>query len=330
MSRVKYFLVITTFLALAGCSKTQAQTNSLTLASWNVQTFFDGQTDGTEYSDFQGGGKWSKDKYITRLHRLCDVMHAINADVFVFEEIENESVIYDISNQLAGDSWNKANRWYYACFAKTPGTAIGCAVFSKYPLSMLKVHSTDIRVQKEKQPSARPLLQVTVNVNGTPLTLFVSHWKSKSGGEEDSEIWRDWQESVLGYTLLNEAPQAAVLCGDFNRDAGDFVTSFGGSENKKNTIFRITGKSITQAEVYNPWFSADGTYVTDTGSYYYNEKWERIDNIFTWGNVKITSFGPRAEEPWANEQNIPVGYKQYTGEGYSDHLPLVCTLYLGN
>lgn len=330
MSKIKQILITLTFLIFAGCSKTQAQTNSLTLATWNVQTFFDGQTDGTEYSDFQGGGKWSKDKYITRLQRLCDVMHSINADVFVFEEIENESVIYDISNQLAGDSWNKANRWYYACFAKTPGTAIGCAVLSKYPLSSLKVHSADIRVQKEKQPSSRPLMQVTVSVNGVPLTIFVSHWKSKSGGEEESEIWRDWQESVLGSTLLKEAPSSAILCGDFNRDAGDFITRFGKGDKNANTILRVTGSNSLQAEVYNPWFETDGTYVTDTGSYYFNEKWERIDNIFAWGNVKITSFGPRAELPWANEKNIPVEYKQYTGEGYSDHLPLVCTLFLGN
>lgn len=328
MRNIKQIMATLTVIFFTGCS--QAQSNSLTLVSWNVQTFFDGQTDGTEYSDFQGGSKWSKDKYLTRLQRLCEVMHSLDADIFVFEEIENESVIYDISNQLAGDSWKKTNRWYYACFAKEPGTAIGSAVISRFPLSSLKVHTADVRCQKGKQPASRPLLQVTASVNGYPLTIFVSHWKSKSGGEEESEIWRDWQESVLGQTLLAEAPAAAILCGDFNRDARDFITRFDGNEKAANTILRVAGPSPAQVQVYNPWFEPNGSFVSETGSYYFNERWERIDNFFVWGNVKIASFGTRAEEPWANEQGVPVGYKQYTGEGYSDHLPIMCTLSLGN
>ena len=87
------------------------------IVNWNVQTFFDGKTDGNEYKEYKSAEKWSNDKYIARLSRLCDVLTSINADICVLEEIENEGVIYDISNQLAGKSWDSRNNWNYSCFS---------------------------------------------------------------------------------------------------------------------------------------------------------------------------------------------------------------------
>lgn len=328
--RFRILLIIICFeTLLTGCSV--AENNSVSIVNWNVQTFFDAETEGTEYSDFMKAGKWSKDKYLERVKRLCNVIRELNSDIYVFEEIENSSVLYDISNQLAGDSWNVKYKWHYACFAKEEGASIGCAVLSKFPLSNMKLHSMDIRTQTENQPSVRPLLQVSADVNGTELVIFVSHWKSKLGGEEESEIWRDWQESVLGYAVLNSSSGSFVLCGDFNRDAGDFILHFDGNERSANTILRTateTGEKTVL--VYNPWFDSKGEFYEETGSYYYEKNWERIDQIMSYGNVKLSSFSPRGEEPWANEAGIPQGYKINTGEGYSDHLPIMCILVLGN
>lgn len=326
MEKLKLYVLFLCGLLLVSCAGAESKT--LSVVNWNVQTFFDAETDGTEYDDFKGAGKWSKDKYVLRLQRLCNVMTTLNADVYVFEEIECQSVIYDISNQLAGKSWSNKAKWHFACFAKDEAAAIGCAVISRFPLSDLRTHCMDIRTQSESQPSVRPLLEVTVNVDGEPLHLFVSHWKSKLG--DQTEIWRDWQESVLGYTLRNSGAQAAILCGDFNRSAEDFILEFDGATRSPNTILRfLDGQGGQTVKVYNPWFSGDGDPVTDTGSYYYDKAWEKIDNFFSFGKVKLSSFSARAEEPWANEAGIPNGYKIYTGEGFSDHLPIMCTLVLG-
>ncbi len=303
----------------------------LSLVNWNVQTFFDAETDGNEYEDFVSAAKWSKDKYLVRLQRLCDVMQTLNADVYVFEEIENEAVIYDISNQLIGETWSNKNKWHYACFAKDENASIGCAVISRFPLCGVKTHCFDARNQKNGQPSVRPIVQVTVMVGEYELVLFANHWKSKVGSEEDTEIWRDWQESVLGNLILNCDADAVVLCGDFNRDAQEFVLKFDGYSRNPNTVLRVaTGNGQKNVMVYNPWFDADGDILSEIGSYYFDKDWERIDNIFSYGNVKLSSFGPKAEEPWANEAHIPMGYKIYTGMGYSDHLPIMCMLVLGN
>ncbi len=302
---------------------------NISLACWNVQTFFDAVTTGTEYKDFKNSERWTKEKYVQRLNKLCEVMTSLNPDIFVMEEIENAGVVQDIANTLAGGSWERKKNWQYTCFTKDSGSAIGCAVFSRYELTGVKCHSLDIRTQTEEQPSARPLMQLTVIAGEQEVVLFVNHWKSKSGGEEETEIWRDWQELVLADNVLLKQSEgkAVVMCGDFNRSAEDFVLSEADHRqgNTMNTILR--GASGT-AEVYSPWFRSDGKFATEGGSYFYNDEWERIDNIMIAGDAAISSFSTVTEAPVADEEGIPAAFKLYTGEGCSDHLPLKCVIAL--
>ncbi len=317
-----------------GGKSSSGDKNSFSIANWNVQTFFDGHTEGSEYKDFKSAGKWSNDKYYARLSRLCEVISKLNADIFVLEEIENESVIYDISNQLAGRSWDSDANWTYSTFAKEKDSSIGCAVLSKLPLFGVKTHSLFVNTQKFEQPSMRPLLEVSAEVGGREITIFVNHWKSKSSGEYESEIWRDWQESLLAGRLksIKARGGSAVICGDFNRDASEFILDFSSGQGSDNTLFRYAGLSEnytpSHVKAFSPWFSADGGYATSIGSYFYKGNWERIDHIFTFGKAKIAGFTPKAEAPWANEDKTPYAYKIYNGSGYSDHLPLLANILL--
>ena len=201
---MRNLIILFSFLLLTACNQfstfssnsdgLQASENlSISFSCWNAQTFFDSECDGTEYEDFQNLAKWSQEKYLTRLSRLCEVMTALDTDIVVLEEIENVSVVQDIANQFAGNNWSHGKNWSYACFAKEEGSAIGCAVFSKYQLGEMKVHSMNIKTQSQDQPSSRPLIQVSVLLEDKNLVIFANHWKSKSSGEKASEIWRDWQ-----------------------------------------------------------------------------------------------------------------------------------------
>ena len=50
--------------------------NQLYVVSWNVQTFFDAQTSGLEYSEFRGSKSiWSQQLYEHRLERLLDALN---------------------------------------------------------------------------------------------------------------------------------------------------------------------------------------------------------------------------------------------------------------
>ena len=299
---------------------------SVSFACWNTQTFFDAVLDGTEYSDFQNQEKWTSAMYEKRLERLCEVMVLLNSDIIVLEEIENNAVVQDIVNRLASGSWDSKKSWQYTCFAKETGTAIGCAVFSRYKISEMLVHTMDIRVHETKQPSERPIMQVTIKVDDADLVIFVNHWKSKSGGEEETEIWRDWQESLLAEKISEVADSVSVIaCGDFNRSAEDFITHKN-TVNKTNVLLR--GSDGTAIEVFSPWLDLNGKYDDQHGSYFYKNSWERIDNIFAVQNAGISRFSELNISPVADEEGKPVSYKMYNETGYSDHLPLKCVLTL--
>ncbi len=317
------FVKDSSFKRTSSAASRSSSKKMLTLVTWNVQTFFDAVTCGTEYQEFKNSERWNKEKYAKRLEKLCDIMITLNPDIFVMEEIENEAVVQDISNMLAGNSWNNKKTWQYACFTKDVGSAIGCAVFSRYELTNLKTHSLDIRTQTETQPSMRPVMEVTVYVEDEEVSLFVNHWKSKSGGEEETEIWRDWQELVLA-DVISDSLRPVIICGDFNRSAEDFILQKNPKgEEFANTILRGTQKQI---HVYSPWFRPDGKLAFETGSYYYDKSWEQIDNIMLYGNISFEVFEVVKDAPLTDENEIPLSYKVYTGEGYSDHLPLKCAI----
>ena len=303
---------------------------TVSISCWNVQTFFDAVTDGCEYSDFKNSSKWTKEKYVRRLEKLCEVMTMLNADITVLEEIENASVVQDIANRFTEGVWNKKKGWQYACFAKEEGSAIGCAVFSRYELTEMTVHSLDVRVHEIEQPSSRPIMQFTVSAGEKDIEVFVNHWKSKSGGKEETEIWRDWQEAVLAERLYRiysyDEKLPCVICGDFNRSVEDFIPLKDdySERNGRNLILRKPSDGYV--EVFSPWFLEDGKFATEIGSYYYDGGWERIDNFFFAGNIAVNQFLPVTDSAIADEDSIPQGYKVYTDYGCSDHLPLKCII----
>lgn len=309
----------------------QAHKNNVTLkiVSWNVETFFDSVKTGEEYSEFQSSKNWGTEKYVERLKKLTSTIKNLDADVFVMEELENEGQLYDISNYLAGE-WNMKKNYSYGCFAKDSGSSIGCGIISRYALSNMKCHELDVRTESEFMPSMRPIIEVTVAKDNENLVLLVNHWKSKSGGEEATEKWRDWQEAVLSKIVeANVVANNAVLaCGDFNRDVNDFCKS--SSENESEILLR---KNISESKpslensvvVISPWYEEN--ILIEPGSYYFNERWERIDNFFFAGSASCASFSPETNGAWCDsETKVPARYTIWNGYGYSDHLPISCVV----
>ncbi|MBO4404218.1 MAG: endonuclease/exonuclease/phosphatase family protein [Treponema sp.] len=288
---------------------------TVSIVNWNVQTFFDSNNDGIEYTEFLTDKKWGREMYTERLKKLCSVIKKSGADIFVMEELENEKVLHDIYNFLAGE-WNFSKVYAWSCFAKTPGTSIGCGVLSRIPLSDLKVHALDIR-GSEKQPGLRPLIEVTVCLKNSPFVLFVSHWKSKSGGKEKTEPWRNREEAVLAKCVSKAVSSGKrfVCCGDFNRDINDFLIEDCG------TVCLRFFDDVQAVKVYSPWFS-DGKLI-EPGSYFFKDEWSRIDNFFVDEKSYVKSYEVLTEGPWCYEESkVPVAFRLYNGSGYSDHLPV--------
>lgn len=303
----------------------------LKVVNWNLQTFFDATFDGNEYSEYKNEKSgWNQAKYEERLDRLASVIKQLDADVFIMEELEKEAQIQDIANRLSG-TFDFSSLYTQGFFATNEGASIGCAVLSRYPIEAISVHSLDFRGE-EKQPSMRPIMQFTLSKNGKPLTVFVNHWKSKSGGAESSEIWRKRQEKLLA-RLMKKAKgknKAVLATGDFNKDISEFDIL-----NGEEVFSAERGKSLAKANVilhgeedfavYSPWILETSEY-TSGGSYWYKNEWERIDHFFAAGDIELTDFCAESEGEWAYEDGHPRRYQLWNGKGYSDHLPISCTV----
>ena len=317
---MKNFLSAFVFIAvsLTSCSaRGKNNSESINIICWNVQTFFDGSDDGIEYRDFRKSSGWNEDLYRIRLERLCRFIKTNEADIYVFIEIENEKIVYDISNFLSEQSWQSSKRLEYAAFSKNSDSPIGCAVISRCPLSDIKQHSLDIRTENSKMPSMRPIMELTVDTGNKRLTLFVNHWKSKYGGAKKTEVWRNAQESLLSELIKNrlENDCAIIACGDFNRDITEFICV--------DDTVNLRGEYLN-VPVISAWLSDGGNY--ETGSYYFNGGWEKIDHFFAAGNAIIKDFTPMSEGEWTDSNGIPKSYRSYSKSGWSDHLPIKCTV----
>ncbi|HAK69547.1 MAG TPA: hypothetical protein DCM57_07805 [Treponema sp.] len=321
---MRFGLIFACLVLFSGCMQAggdfSGDAERISVANWNVQTFFDAETDGSEYDEFVKSRTWGTEAYVRRLTRLSDALKSIDSDVVVMEELENEGVLHDICNFLAGE-WDAEKVYDYACFAKDDGSSIGCGVLSRFPLCGLTLHALDVR-SGGNFPRMRPLMELSVKKGGRELRLFVNHWKSMSGGENATEGWRRLQEGVLSRRmgLCARDNKAALACGDFNRDIGRF------SKGASAHIVELCGLDGNVVEVESPWFD-DGQNLVEPGSYYFNGEWSRIDNFFSCGPVEIEDFSVKCDGPWCNaETGIPEKYEIWSGRGYSDHLPIVCRI----
>lgn len=292
----------------------------ITVISWNLQTFFDAENDGSEYPEFLKSRQWGKEMYVRRLERLASVIKSRKADVFVMEELESEAVLFDIYNALAGQ-WNLRDEWKYCCFARTPGSSIGCGILSKIPLGKPALHSVEIRGRAEKK--LRPIMEVTLTKGRESFVLFVNHWKSMSGGKDETEFYRRKEEALLARRMneVRERGILAVACGDFNRDVMDFY----GAGNGKVFLRSDDSSNENLLEVCSPWFEREGTLV-QPGSYYFRDEWSRIDNFFLSDGRYLKKFTPLCGGEWCSESGVPYSFRLGSGDGFSDHLPVKLTV----
>ncbi|MDR2136264.1 MAG: endonuclease/exonuclease/phosphatase family protein [Treponema sp.] len=358
--------LLLTVLLLAGAScEVEAglaapEKRELGVLSWNVQALFDGEESGAEYSDYAGTAGWSAEKYAARLTSIARGISRISAgfpDILALVEIENSQTLRDLAKSLAAEGGGKA-RYRYDFFANVSGMSLGVGILSKVPLSRQRAHS----FYGDLETTPRPVAELWVEAGGTPLVLFVCHWKSKLGGDEATEDLRRASARLILRRVREieaETPGLPILVlGDLNenhdeyyRQAGRYICAllpddpraaehaglYGGAESVQTDFLVVSGDKPPRSSYfsgdavsfYSPWGRE-----LKNGSYFYGSAWETIDHIllnaafFDGAGWDFNDCEVLDGEPFTDSRGTPNAYNARTGGGLSDHLPLYLSLKL--
>ena len=326
---------------------------NIRIMTWNVQALFDGTERGNEYNEYRGTA-WNQEKYTARLNGLAQALDNLGEtpDILALEEVENDGVLKDLAGRISS---GHGYRWTF--FANNPGHSLGLGVLSRIPFTKTAAHSLSYR----DKAIPRPVLELWVETRGTPMVLFVCHWKSKLGGEDATGKPRRGAARIILRRMREIGkthPSTPVLImGDLNENHDEFyrrggvvtgalipddpeaaeVAGFGGTpasaaqadflilSNKKPPVPEFFPPDAVG--LYSPWMEVLGE-----GSYYYRDEWETIDHFllssgfFDGSGWEFDECGIAESPPFVNARGHPNAYNPRTGAGLSDHLPLILTL----
>jgi len=344
------FVVLTLSCCVVSGQEKAGETGQFSIMTWNINNLFDGNDDGNEYAEFLQSSGWSDEKYKGRLNSISAAIGTLSSlpDIIILQEVESLLVMEGLSNSLPrGYSWSH--------FANNPGSAIGLGILSRHPLLETRAHSVTIG----EDTSPRPVLEARVNVRDEEIVIFANHWKSKIGGEVETENAR----RASARTILRrcreireeEKHTGIIIAGDLNINHDDFFRR-GMNQicallpDDLRSVKLLDSLSITEQKdfivingnkpplpvnfpketivFYSPWMNE-----LENGSYYYKGNWETIDHFLVCGEffndagweyrkTIIIDF-----EPFAGSGLVPVQYNPRTGNGLSDHFPLLLTLF---
>ena len=306
------------------------------VATYNVENLFDAVYDGTEYEDYTPGKhNWNARMVETKLNHTAEVICDLDADVLGLQEIENARILKQLVARIekVGCAYN------YSAITHKKGASIQVAVLSRYPI----LNQRDMQVSFA--PRVRNILEVEIDIKGTPLTLFVNHWKSKAyKGYESKRIAyaKALQERI---TQLPES-KAYIILGDFNSDYNAYLTL----ENKHNdTQGKTAFNDVLQTKIGA--HLVEETQMLGAGRGVHFSLWQELVPHERWSH---NFYGKKSSIdqivlPKQMFDGIGVDYinnsfrvfkapylftkkgyinrweyknKKHTGKGYSDHLPV--------
>lgn len=349
----------TTTSALQGCEANA----SFTVATYNVENFWDDVEENSgavNYDEYKkDGSNWYSDKmYDVKAQHLAEAIRLAGApDIIAMQEFEsanNSSRSLELLKPYVSSMGYK----YFALGQQNPNNpvAVTTAVISKFPI--VKNERLDFQMTESKlngtnlqnetvvsmNTSARDPQVVTINVLGQTLRLYTAHWKSRRGGADSGDAMRvavaELIKSDIDEQRASHPTLDALVMGDFNSYYTERPLQVGmNSTDDKNLMKR----DLTSDKMYNLWFELAAA---DRCSYMYQGQLQCIDHMLTNANLfdgkgidlVENSFsvvghngGEAAQKLVSSDGQTPRrfgvlknnGRAKFSGNGYSDHLPLV-------
>jgi predicted extracellular nuclease len=315
--------------------------DSFRIAFYNVENLFDIYDDPiTQDSEYLPTAKsqWTQERYDKKLGNIAKVIEAMDfPSILGMAEIENRKVLEDLINQPI----IKSKNYDIAHFESPDERGIDVAMIYKksdFDVKNIKYHRIKFVGDADK---TRDILEVSGILRGAPLTVFVNHWPSKSGGAAESEPKRvhvaGQLKSVVDALFQNNKNSKVVIMGDLNDEPTDISLTQGlGAIEWLNQ----SKETLISSNLYN---LASGVKKKNLGSYYYKKHFETIDQIIVSGNfLSQNSTLVSGDEQQIFDADfltyldkstgIKAPARTYTGPvyrgGFSDHFPVFIQVYL--
>lgn len=199
--------------------------NNFTIASYNVENFFDLKDDNTEYKEFipNTSSLWNQKNFNIKFNNLLKVINDLDADIIALQEIENRDLMQELMKKLP--------QYKYYSFIKYPKSAVGLGLLSK-----IKIKDNKHIDVKFRTKLFRPILETTFIYENIEFKTFNNHWPSKAAGESYRVKYaKDLQNRLVKLPKDYDY----ILLGDFNSDYNESQTFR--KNLKLNNSFGITG-----------------------------------------------------------------------------------------
>ena len=326
MSRYIIFL-FTSFLLYAEPFK---------VGTYNVENLFDAVHNGTEYEEYAPGRHgWHRHMAQKKLDRAAEVICDLDADLIGLQEIENEAVFEALKERLS----RVGCRYRYGAITHKRGAPIQLALLSRFPI----LRSRELQVSYA--PRVRNILEVEVRIDGTSLTLFVNHWKSKSRkGYESKRI--AYAKALKERLEKMPGKKEYIILGDLNSNYDAHLTlpkrldDTNGRRALNHLLRTVEGKELLDEEQvrkgapfrhYDLWLELPHK---ERWSHKFYGRKSTLDHILLppsmfdgrgvdYVNGSFSVFKPHylfTSKGYINSWQIKGG--RHTGKGYSDHLPI--------
>ena len=330
--------LLTVMIFILFCFSVFGQTN-FRLMFYNVENFFDTFDEpGKNDEDFlpEGTMRWTTGRYYNKLNNIAKVITSAGEwetpALVGLCEVENEKVIRDLTQY---SPLRKMNYRYIITDSPDPRGINVALLYQREKFKYLDHKSYTISFPHNIRKRTRDILHITGQVSAhDTLDVFVCHFPSRRGGENESEPDRTYVASVLkakSDSLMNIRRNACiVIMGYFNDEPSDRSIS-------QILKAQPISKDILRQNLYNLFFHFEKR--KDTGSYKFQRQWNMLDQIIVSGNLIA---GDRSIRVLPNTAKIfyrdfmLTDDKTYGGKrpkktyhgfkhegGYSDHFPVV-------
>ncbi len=272
---------------------------------------------------------WSDAALNKKLENLARVIKGYNRgfgpDILLLQEVENINVLRMLNRHLDFET--------LVLIEGEDKRGIDTAILSRFPLTRSpKLHPLKIKTSSGRVIKTRGILEARFAVHGHDLTILNNHWPSQAAPDEFRE-----QAARQLRELTNELGQDLVIAGgDFNTNSDDAPHGV----NKWLLDFKFDPTFYDSFEM-SPYSPGE---LDAPGTHSYEKNWEFLDRILVWsGYEKVFGLSPLRPlwskyevifEPWMGEDEggelVPKRFDPETGEGVSDHLPVVMKFFINS